>query len=223
MPDFDLDQYKTSWQQQEVLPKYDSTEILKMLNKKSRNYVKYILWISIVEFFLILAVSLYYSYQGNDGESLIHILEKMQVKMTPEILNTIDVFYNIMKYLSIIIVLFFVIKFYLNYKKINVESNLKKFIQQIIVFKKTVNRFILINILFLLVMTLAMGAFVTKVISQQNIEMDNPTFVGFILGFLISLILSVGLVILYYRLVYGIIIRRLSKNLEQLKEIEESE
>ena len=56
--------------------------ILKMLNKKSRNYVKYILWISIVEFFLILAVSLYYSYQGNDGESLIHILEKMQVKMT---------------------------------------------------------------------------------------------------------------------------------------------
>ena len=223
MPDFDLDQYKTSWQQQEVLPKYDSNEILKMLNKKSRNYVKYILWISIVEFFLILAVSLYYSYQGNDGESLIHILEKMQVKMTPEILNTIDVFYNIMKYLSIIIVLFFVIKFYLNYKKINVESNLKKFIQQIIVFKKTVNRFILINILFLLVMTLSMGALVLQIIFQQHIEIDNPTFVGFIVGFLISLLLSVGLVILYYRLVYGIIIKRLSKNLEQLKEIEETE
>lgn len=49
MPEFDLDNFKKTWQEQPVQEKYDNTEILQMLNKKSRNYVKYIFWISVVE------------------------------------------------------------------------------------------------------------------------------------------------------------------------------
>ena len=40
MPDFDLDNLKKTWQEQKVQPKYDNTEIIQMLNKKSRNYVR---------------------------------------------------------------------------------------------------------------------------------------------------------------------------------------
>jgi len=47
MPDFDLDNLKKTWQEQEVRPKYDGAQIEAMLNKSSRNYVKYILWIII--------------------------------------------------------------------------------------------------------------------------------------------------------------------------------
>ena len=46
MPNFDLDNLKSTWQKQLVENKYNDNEILKMLNKKSRNYMKYIFWIS---------------------------------------------------------------------------------------------------------------------------------------------------------------------------------
>ena len=42
MPEFDLDSLKKTWQEQPVQPKYDDKEILQMLNRKSRNYIKYI-------------------------------------------------------------------------------------------------------------------------------------------------------------------------------------
>ncbi|MGZ5265037.1 MAG: beta-carotene 15,15'-monooxygenase, partial [Kaistella sp.] len=61
MPEFDLDNFKKTWQEQEVQPKYNSTEIEAMLNKSSRNYVKYILWISIAEFLIILGMNFYYT------------------------------------------------------------------------------------------------------------------------------------------------------------------
>ena len=124
MPEFDIDSFKKTWQEQDVKPKYDSTEILQMLNKNSRNYVKYILWISIAEFLLILGVSVYYFYKGEEGNSFVHILEKMNINVTPEIFSTLDNFYYAMKFLSIGITLFFVIRFYLNYKRIKIIINI---------------------------------------------------------------------------------------------------
>ncbi len=223
MPEFDIDNFKKTWQQQNVKPKYDSSEILQMLNRKSRNYVKYILWISIAEFLLILGVSFYYFYKGDEGNSFVHILEKMNIKVTPEILHTLDVFYLVMKIFSIAITLFFVLRFYMNYKRINVEANLKKFILQIIEFKKTVNLFILINILFLVGTTLILTFFMFRTLSLQNVEMGHSAMIGFVVGIIVSLLISVSLIWLYYRLIYGIIMRRLGKNLSQLKEIEKGE
>ena len=221
MPEFDIDSFKQTWQEQDVKPKYDSTEILQMLNKKSRNYVKYILWISIAEFLLILGVSLYYFFKGEEGNSFVHILQKMNINVTPEILATLDNFYYVMKFLSVGITLFFVVRFYLNYKRINIEANLKKFILQIMEFKRTVNLFILVNILFLIFTTLILILFMFSTLSSQNIEMDSATLTGLIVGIVVALAFSVGLIWLYYRLIYGIIMKRLSKNLAQLKEIEQ--
>ena len=223
MPDFDLDNLKKTWQQQDITPKYDNAEILKMLNHKSRNYVKYILWISIAEFLLILAVSGYYMIFGEENNSFVHLLRKMNVDVTDEVMLHLNNVYSVMKTLSVALTLFFVVKFYLNYKKINVESNLKNFIVQIIKFKKTVNAFILINILFVVMTTLILTYFMFRTLSLQNIKMDHSTFVGFVIGLIVSLAFSVFLIWVYYRLVYGIIMRRLGKNLQQLKEIEQAE
>ena len=48
--DFDIDALKKTWKDQVISDGYNQDEIEVMLNKKSRNYVKYILWISIAEF-----------------------------------------------------------------------------------------------------------------------------------------------------------------------------
>lgn len=220
MPEFDLDTFKKTWQQQDVAPKYDSEEILSMLNRHSQDYVKYILWISIAEFLFIIGISVYYFYSGDEGNSFLHILQRMKIDVTPSIMESLEHFYSVLKFTSIGITLLFVIKFFISYRSIRVESNLKKFILQIISFKKTVNLFILINILFLVISTLLLVVFMFRTLALQNVEMSSSTVAGFVTGLVLSLVFSVGLIWLYYRLVYGIIIKRLSRNLAQLQEIE---
>ncbi|MCD1116440.1 beta-carotene 15,15'-monooxygenase [Chryseobacterium turcicum] len=223
MPEFDLDSFKKTWQEQPVQPKYDNNEILKMLNKKSRNYMKYIFWISVAEFLLFSVLGVFYLIQSNESDSFLSILEKMGVHKDSQLVNKLDNIYLIVKILSLVVTGFFVIKFYQNYRKIKIEEDLKLFIIRIITFKKTVNAFILTNIGLLLVLMSAFIGFTFYIINIQNIEVSNSTLIGFLVGIIIGTILCVSLIWVYYRLVYGIIISRLDKNLSQLKEIESQE
>ncbi|OVE62785.1 beta-carotene 15,15'-monooxygenase [Chryseobacterium mucoviscidosis] len=223
MPEFDLDSFKKTWQEQPVQEKYDYNEILQMLNKKSRNYVKYIFWISVFEFLFFTLIGLFYIIQGKESNSFINILTKLGVQRTSELENTFDNIYLVLKVLSLAITAYFVFKFYQNYKVIKIEENLKKFILQIITFKKTVNAFILINIALLITFTSIFTIFVFYILNTQNVEITNSTLIGFVAGIIISTVFTVIMVCLYYRVVYGIIIKKLDKNLIQLKEIDSQE
>ena len=221
MPEFDLDSFKETWQQQPVQPKYDTSEIELMLNKSSRNYVKYILWISLVEFILILGANLYYTFLGEDTADLMSVLGKLGIDNSDHFQTTLTQLYLGLKMVSLGLTGIFVYFFYQNYRKINIEANLKKLILQIIKFKKTVQLFILANIALVILFTVILGIFTYSVLAEQNIELTNPTFLGFIAGLLLTMGISVVLIWIYYRVVYGFILRRLGRNLEQLQNIEE--
>ncbi|GEN72395.1 beta-carotene 15,15'-monooxygenase [Chryseobacterium lathyri] len=223
MPDFDLDSFKKTWQEQPVQPKYDSNEILQMLNKKSRNYVKYIFWISVAEFLFFSVLGLFYFFQDEESDSFRKILEKLGAQKAPEIETNFDHAYLAIKILSLLITAYFVLKFYQNYRKIRIEENLKGLIIRIIKFKKTVNAFILISIALLVAFTFVFTAFIFYVLNSQNVRPDNANLIIVIIGIIVSTVLCVLLIWLYYRLVYGIIIRKLDKNLKQLKDIESQE
>lgn len=222
MPDFDIDNLKKQWQEQPVPDKYNNSEILKMLNSKSRNYVKYIFWISVAEFLLFLVMNIFYVFQKGGADSFMHIMEKLGVEKTAKFEADYAHLYFIMRVVSLLVTGFFVVKFYLNYRQIHVEENLKKFILQIMKFRKTVSLFILTNILLLVFFMAILTMFVLNTMSSQNLQMDHPKFIGFLVGLGISTAISIFLIWLYYRVVYGIIMGRLGKNLEQLREIEEN-
>lgn len=223
MPEFDLDSFKKTWQEQPVQPKYDNNEILKMLNNKSRNYMKYIFWISVVEFLFFSVLGVFYLIQSNESDTFLSILEKMGVHKDSQLVTKLDNIYLIVKILSLVVTGFFVLKFYQNYRKIKIEEDLKAFITRIITFKKTVNAFILTNIGLLLILISTLIGFAFYILNVQNIEINNSAFTGFIVGIIVGTILCVILIWAYYRLVYGIIMNRLDKNLSQLKEIESQE
>ncbi len=223
MPDFDLDSFKKTWQEQPVQPKYDSAEILQMLNRKSRNYVKYIFWISVVEFLFFSVLGLFYFFQGDESDSFRKILEKLGAQESPELESNFDLAYLAIKVISLLITAYFVLKFYQNYRKIKIEENLKGLIIRIIKFKKTVNAFILISIVILVAFTLVFSAFLFYILNSQNIQPSNSNLTIVIVGTIVSTVLCVLLIWLYYRLVYGIIIRKLDKNLKQLKDIDTQE
>lgn len=223
MPDFDLDSFKSTWQKQPVENKYDDNEILKMLNRKSRNYMKYIFWISAAEFLFFTLFGFYYIIQDKDSNSFMALLLRLGVEKNTELTNNLEVIYLIIKITTLIVTGVFVIKFYQNYRKIKIEEDLKAFITRIINFKKTVNVFILTNIVLFILFTTVFTGFVFYVVNHQNIQLDSSTKNGFIMAIIVSTLLCVVLIWLYYRLVYGIIMGRLDKNLKQLKEIDSQE
>ncbi|KUJ53984.1 hypothetical protein [Chryseobacterium aquaticum] len=220
MPEFDLDSFKKTWQEQPVQNKYDNDEILQMLNKKSRNYVKYIFWISVIEFVLFTAFGLFYILQNKESNTFLTSLQKLGVQQNEQLQDIFDNIYLAIKAFTLLITGYFVVKFYQNYRKIKVEEDLKEFISRIIKFKKTVNAFILINILIVVVFTSALTIFGIYAIQNQNTTLADSSIVAFIVSFIISTVLCVVLIWAYYRLVYGILIKRLDKNLTQLKEID---
>lgn len=223
MPEFDLDSFKKTWQEQPVESKYDNDEILQMLNKKSRNYVKYILWISIIEFLLFTAFGLFYIIQNKESNTFLTSLQKLGVEKNEQLQEIFDNIYLVIKVITLFVTGYFVVKFYENYRKIKVEEDLKEFISRIIRFKKTVNAFILINILIVVVFTSALTIFGIYAIQNQNTALADSSMIAFTVSFIISTILCVLLIWAYYRLVYGILIKRLDKNLNQLKEIDSQE
>lgn len=218
--DFDIDSLKKTWQDQSISDGYDQYDIEVMLNKKSRNYVRYILWISIAEFIVFGLINFIALFSTNFHTDFTNILNKLQIKNQTQVEFSLDRIYNWMKILSLLITGIFVIVFYRNYKKIDVESNLRKFITHIISFKKTVNLFIFSNIFLLVLFIGSMISLLTITIRQQNIHVDNPTFWSLIFAVCLSLLISIVLILLYYKLAYGILLKRLSRNLKQLEKIE---
>ena len=223
MPEFDLDSFKKTWQEQPVRPKYNDTEIIKMLNRKSRNYMKYIFWISVAEFLFFSILGLFYIVQSKESDSFLNILGRLGVQRTPELESNLDTIYLVIKIVSLVVTGYFVIRFYENYRKIKIEEDLRKFIIRIIKFKKTVSIFILTNILIVISFTCILTLFVFYVLKSQNITLSDLSIIGIIVGFVVSTALCILLIWVYYRLVYGIIIKRLDKNLKQLKNIESQE
>ncbi|MBW8523118.1 beta-carotene 15,15'-monooxygenase [Chryseobacterium chendengshani] len=220
MPEFDLDSFKKAWQEQPVQQKYDNNEILNMLNRKSRNYMKYIFWISVAEFSFFTIFGLFYILQNKESNTFLTSLQKLGVEKNHELETNLDSIYLIIKIVSLLVTGYFVIQFYQNYRKIKVEEDLKIFITRIINFKKTVNAFIVTNIVLFVLFTATFTVFVFYVLNDQNIQITASAKTGFIIGILISTLLCIFLIWIYYRLVYGIIMKRLDKNLKQLKEIE---
>lgn len=220
LDDFDIDNLKSTWQNQKVEDAYQQPEIEAMLNKKSRGYVKYILWISIAEFLIfgvITIVSLFFKRSESEFST---ILARLNIQNQQEVLLSMDKYYWILKLLSLIMTAIFVILFYQGYKRINVESNVKKFIDQILKFKKTVNAFIICNIALLVTFIVGYSIYISVVMGQQSVHLSGPTRIGIITGLVSAIIFSILLILLYYRLVYGILLKRLSKTMSQLEQIE---
>jgi membrane protein implicated in regulation of membrane protease activity len=86
-----------------------------------------------------------------------------------------------------------------------------------------VNLFILINILLLLAFTAVLTVFSFIALAQQSIHLNHPTLIGFIVGLVVMTLISVLLIWVYYRIVYGIILKRLGKNLTELQKIDNQE
>jgi len=197
----ELELLKKDWQKQEdTLPKYTKEDLYPMLLKKSSSIVKWILIISIIEFAFWIALSIILEQTNKYSEFKIN-----------DDLQIYNIGLNVINYIALI---YFISRFYLNYKLIKTNDSARGLMRNILKVRKTVKQYILFNVIFLVVGTIVMLGVKFKS-DPQSISEINPFM--FFIAFIIILGLFIGLLLILYRLVYGRLTKRLKSNYEQLK------
>ena len=198
-----LDTYKKAWENQpEDSQKVSKKEIFKMMYAKSSSIVKWIFIIGLLEFLL---------------NSLFLLFDNSNLKKEYEQLNL----YNLMLTIAITlssISLFFLYKFYTNYKKISSIDNTKQLMNSILKTRKTVRNYVLINISCITIF------FITGFIASfYNTTKDLSTYkIGITILILIVICsLLIFLFYLLYQLIYGILLKKLNKNYKELSKLDE--
>lgn len=198
----ELDLIKKDWQKRsENLPKYTQDELMPMLHKKSSSSVKWIFIISILEFVFWLALDILISSEN--------YLETIESK----------VFMWFLKVTSIVnyIVLFgFIYLFCRNYLRIKVTDSAKKLMRQIIKTRQAVKYYVRYNIALFIIIFIISGA--RAILIQTTFNTLEFWIVASIMMFILLII--IGLLILFYKLLYGILTKRLYKNYKILTKME---
>jgi hypothetical protein len=211
-----LELLKEKWQNREQeLPKLSYKDIYQMLLKKSSSIVKWIFLISIGEllFWTILAFFVPESSKAiNNG-----------IGLKPTFLII-----NIVHYCIFAV---FIYLFYKNYRLIAVTDTIKDLMKSILNTRKTVKYFVMYNVGASVLLLLGINLFyytkkdeLYRLIAENfegygAIPKESFTSVFFISQLLFGL-LFIGLILFFYRILYGILLKRLKHNYNELSKIE---
>jgi ABC-type Fe3+ transport system permease subunit len=208
----ELDKLKNAWKSQDYSKhKVSTADIYKMLHAKSSSYVKWIFYISIIEFLIAITLSVFV-----DTDKYTSIYNQMGMGTTLKVMTII----------SFIIMIVFIVLFYQNYKKIRVDSNARTLMDRIIKTRRTVKKYIYFNVGFMLISMFIMFYRIfssventTLYLKANELPLDIPK-TGMIVGITVGVIFMIGIVLLIYRLIYGILLKRLKKNYKELEQLE---
>ncbi|MDH5412789.1 MAG: hypothetical protein OEW87_01510 [Flavobacteriaceae bacterium] len=197
-----LEILKKDWKKQESsLPKLSREDLSKLMYKKSSSIVKWIFIISVLEFMLPHIIYLFIDY-----DKVIQQYKELDLYNFSLISNII--FYAV--------VLVFIYLFYKNYRSISANSQPKVLMQNIMKTRKTVKYYIWFNLGMIPVIA---GVTLFKTFNSSEFTDKVPENISMVLVWLISIILILALVVLFwlfYRLIYGILLNKLEKNYNEL-------
>lgn len=174
-------------------------EIYNMLHKSSSSTVKWILIVSILEFIILNGLSLVM----NDD------LSTKFAKLHP--------YLSLFEKVNYAIILGFIFVFYKNYKSISVLDSSKKLLKQILKTRKIVNIYILWNIVIGTYFGIIGAIDGFKNMGTKSVKIEGSKL---ILIIFITILIVIPLIWGFYRLLYGKLLNRLKKNLNDLKKIE---
>lgn len=199
-----LDDLKKQWGKQTFEKKYSKEELNSILQQKSSHSIRWIFYLSFVEFVLYLALPLFLPNYGNA------FLYYKTLHLYGFSIGT--------SLLGYAILIFFMWRFYLNYKQINIDASVSHHLKTILNTRRTVNLYFFTNLgvvfVFITVVILSALKYDSNLIALQN----QP---GGMIGLLFALVFVFGIVLaifaLLYYVVYGQFLRTLKNNEKELK------
>ena len=198
-----LDNYKKAWKNQpEEASKRSTIEIYKLAHSRSASIVKWIFIIGILEF--VILNSIYFFIDMDEAYAEYEKLGLMNF-----------IFYS--QIVAYIILFYFLVIFYLNYKRISTTDSTNNLMKKIIKTRKTVRNYVLFNLGYmLLVMVVATIASI-----QTNLEdLNNKKILFIVFASLIATLLILGILCLFYQLLYGFLLKKLNTNYKELAKLD---
>lgn len=202
----ELEILKKDWNKREhSFNQLTETDIYKMLHKRSSSIVKWILIISILEFLLlrILDLSVFFDDKYIKWMHQHHI-------------------YSFEKYLMIFnlcTLLVFIYFFYKNFKNISVSSSIKKLMNDILKTRRILKYYVWYNLFLIGISSVTVIISEFKYNNEISSLLDNYTTLFIFIGiFFVALMLFVFW--LFYKVLYGILLRRLNKNYKELEKLD---
>ncbi len=209
----ELDLLKKDWNKKETeFPKLSYNDIYKIIHKKSSSIVKWIFIICIAELLFWTMLNLLIP------ESYLDIYAKFHLKK----------FLLITQVLHYVILFVFIYLFYKNFKSICVNDTTNDLMKNIIKTRRTVNCYVYYNIILYAIISIVFNItmfsqpdILLEVMSPKNVDVDSNTFINVLLIVQIATFFIIcGLLWLYYRIIYGILLKRLKKNYKELESLD---
>lgn len=208
----ELDLLKKTWNKNDNYPNVSEEKIYGMLHKNSSSAIKWIFIISVIEILFWSGLSFIFS----EDTKYTDLLEAYHLKMI------ITAF----TYINYIIIAYFIIKFYKNYKKISTSDSVKGMLASILNSRNTVKHYFWYNLSMIIVIYFIF--MISQIIHDQKIqkilndsvENSNMRFLYLIGIYLTVLMFIIGIFMLLYYIMYGLLLKRLKKNFNELKKID---
>ncbi len=208
----ELDILKKDWNKSsDQHKKLSVNDIYPMLQKKSSSIVKTLFYISIAELiFWSFINALPYFYSDEYRQKLESIYSNEHILTT---LTTV----------SYAIILLFIYLLYKSYQSISVTDNAKKLMESIIKTRKIIKYYVLYNLI-MAGLSMIIGLYYSlhndPDISTQfsNLSTKQLTISYAVMAFFA--ILFIVIIWLFYKLIYGLLLKRLNRNYKELKKLE---
>lgn len=206
----ELDIFKEQWKKDSSkLPNFRAEEIYPMLHKRSASIVKWIFYISIGELAFWLLIEIGMRLTGYKPELNIPQAESVQWGL------------YIVGYP---VILWFIYRFWKNYKTIDSTDSVKGLMQSIINSRRAVKQYVAFNLIFFFVGSIVLWSLMFAYDPELSQMMNGDKSTLFIVMFIIVTIIFLGIcalaIWLFYRLIYGILLKRLRKNYRELEKME---
>lgn len=210
----ELELLKKDWKKNDAnFPKLSYNEIYNMILKRSSSIVKWIFIISLLEFLFWTLIA----FAFKDSKSM-------------QEFNNLNVDYLIIPITIIgyVILAYFFYLFFRNYQKISATDNATVLMQNILKTRRTVKNYVAFNLVYL-VAGIAVGMFIQFDQNPEIIDMahsaaaDGNLLVFYARVILITAIFLVGaiaILLFFYWLIYGILLKRLNRNYKELRKLE---
>ena len=198
----DLSQYKKAWENQpEENNRVSDLEIYKMTQSKSTSIVKWIFIIGILEF--VIMNSLYFFFDDASQKEMMDSFGMTNILFVSQIIAYIILFY-------------FLIMFYKNYKDISVIENTKSLMTKILKTRKTVRNYVVFNLVYFVIVSIIISV---GFLRTEFSHLSSKESVIFLAGMLITTTIMVVVFWLFYQLLYGILLKKLNKNYKNLSDL----
>ena len=209
-----LDILKAKWQSQKTdFPQYSSQQLTGLIAKKSSSIVKWIFYIGIAEFVLLTLVNIL-MMDSSQHDKYIQILgENLYIGSYV---------------LSYVVILFFIYRFWLNYKNISADQPARKLMKNILKTRRTMRYYIWFNLIYVMgfgtlaaVLVLFNDPSMAPILESVDFQEHKVSFMAKYITITV-LFFAAFCALLYgiYSLIYGILLRKLKRNYQELKKME---